>query len=738
LAAGTRSAASPTGLPWLRNLWGGESLREFLGHELNLAPPRRIAAIRAFVALLLVALVSAALGPPPYIALSVSIVLTYASRMLDPKSAARAALRLMLEVAASVMLSVLTLAMWADQPWFMLPWAAAVVALLLFYAQAAGGSAYAAVFYVVAVYYQPARGPEDVYTALDALTIALTGCGAMLLTHVVLWPHSPRKKLRRLLSERFGRIERVMGRLCGPESELGPDEAPSDRPIPGVLSDQLLALAAAEASEPALYVRHRAHLDLIVELDTWFNLATWLMRIRREGLPEPAFDGRDQARLAALANDCRALSRRFDTPGSPPAAGAPLQPAPVDRADRTSVALHQMEDCAERVRAAVLALRVPLSAGIAAAPANADASEPATPRWLTREFWLDNSVPLHFGLKYALGATICLLMIQALDWPGIDTAMMTCLVVAQSSLGADYRKSVLRLIGASGGGLLAVFFVVVLQPALTTIAGFLLAVAPAFALAAWIACAGPRIAYGGVQIGYAFASVVLHGTGPVTDLAMARDRVIGILLGIAVMGIIDYLLWPQRADRLAWQRLESALRNLAGFLERGPRPGAEVRPIAVTDRELAQVLELLDLARLEPGADRPEAEADRTRMELVAGDLHGLARTLQTRTRYRRKLTPERMPEGLTEAQRAFDQALARRLESLTAHFRAAPDNPVPPGPDALRELEAAVDRIIRHSLPAEASELTAAALLGLDRVLWQRANALEAHAALPAGDEQA
>src|SRR5262249_50588225 len=68
---------------------------------------------------------------------------------------------------------------------------------------------------------------------------------------------------------------------------------------------------------------------------------------------------------------------------------------------------------------------------------------------------LSNVEAIQFGLKGALAASTCYVLYQALNWPGISTCVVTTLLVAQSSFGAGLQKSLLRLMGATLGGVMA-------------------------------------------------------------------------------------------------------------------------------------------------------------------------------------------------------------------------------------------------------------------------------------------
>jgi uncharacterized membrane protein YccC len=277
---------------------------------------------------------------------------------------------------------------------------------------------------------------------------------------------------------------------------------------------------------------------------------------------------------------------------------------------------------------------------------------------------------LQFGIKFSLGAILCALIIESLGWPGINTAIPTCLVAAQTSLGADYRLSLLRLSGAVMGGLCAYLYVLVFQSQLDTIAGFALATAPVWALAAWISAGSERIAYLGRQLGFSFATFVLHDFGQVTDLSVPRDRVIGIFLGIIVMGILDYALWPRRSIVLARHHCSAALHTLAKFTTRLPDLSLMLKstlPLRLSaDKDLAAAKDLVMHALLEPDARLTENVKERTVLSEIieaAGNLSGL---LQIRRRYR-LLSGQQFssfPDELQSHSRAFDAALTSDLEN--------------------------------------------------------------------------
>lgn len=158
---------------------------------------------------------------------------------------------------------------------------------------------------------------------------------------------------------------------------------------------------------------------------------------------------------------------------------------------------------------------------------------------------LTNSAYPRFALKAWLAAMLCYLLYNGLDWPGIHTAMLTCLIVAMPSLAAVQHKILLRVSGCIVGSALALACMVFVMPRLESIVGLLLMSLPVLALGAWIAAGSERIAYAGIQIAFCYALALLESFGPSTDLPVIRDRLIGILLGALVSAVVQTFIWPE-------------------------------------------------------------------------------------------------------------------------------------------------------------------------------------------------
>jgi uncharacterized membrane protein YccC len=186
-----------------------------------------------------------------------------------------------------------------------------------------------------------------------------------------------------------------------------------------------------------------------------------------------------------------------------------------------------------------------------------------------------NPAHVHFALKVTFAAMFSYIVYEGIDWSGIHTAFITCTFIALESTGATLHKGVLRMGGCIIGGALALFTIVFLMPHMVTIASLVVVVAGASAIAGWVASGSEMISYAGLQIAFAFFYSVFQGYAPDTDLDNVRDRVVGILFGLIVTGLVFRYIWSEHTiDRLR-DALRQALRQVARLLEI-PRPDTSV------------------------------------------------------------------------------------------------------------------------------------------------------------------
>jgi multidrug resistance protein MdtO len=227
--------------------------------------------------------------------------------------------------------------------------------------------------------------------------------------------------------------------------------------------------------------------------------------------------------------------------------------------------------CVEELGLAILETRQPAAAE-AQGPARPGApapSESASPP-------VDKSEAARFAAKATLAAMIAYIFYTSVQWGGIHTAMLTCLIVAQPSLGATIHKLTLRIVGALVGAALGIGAIVFVLPHLETIGGLCVLVASVTVLGAWIATGSQAISYAGVQLVFAFYMTVLQGFSRTSEMSVGRDRVIGILLGNVLISVVFMKNGPCVSNRLfgkPWRARRKPWRRRCGSeAERRPVP----------------------------------------------------------------------------------------------------------------------------------------------------------------------
>lgn len=216
-----------------------------------------------------------------------------------------------------------------------------------------------------------------------------------------------------------------------------------------------------------------------------------------------------------------------------------------------------------------------------------------------------NPVHVHYAIKTTAAAMFCYIVYQLLDWPGIHTCMITCYIVSLGTTAETIEKMTLRILGCligAGTGLAAIVY---LMPNVTSIGGLMAVVFVAALISGWVAAGGPRIAYAGFQIAFAFFLCVVQGSAPAFDLTTARDRVIGVLFGNLVVAVIFTQIWPVTVAGRVDSAIAAVLGKLAGLA--GARTPAERRRlVADTRTALGGVEQDLDLVGYEPHSIRPD------------------------------------------------------------------------------------------------------------------------------------
>jgi multidrug resistance protein MdtO len=218
-----------------------------------------------------------------------------------------------------------------------------------------------------------------------------------------------------------------------------------------------------------------------------------------------------------------------------------------------------------------------------------------------------------FALKLSLCATICYIFYHAVDWPGIGTSVTTVLIAGLSTTGAIKQRLIFRVVGAVIGGLiLGLGATAFLFPQMDSITSLAILIGLIAFVSAWWG-AGRQFGYIGLQIAFSFYLVAFEGFSAPTELAPARDRLIGILIALFVMVVVFDLVWPVRTVTAMRRGLASVLRGDAELFRLVDSPGDQkiilIKADGLRDRTgktIATLRALNDVVAYEFGTDREE------------------------------------------------------------------------------------------------------------------------------------
>jgi multidrug resistance protein MdtO len=298
---------------------------------------------------------------------------------------------------------------------------------------------------------------------------------------------------------------------------------------------------------------------------------------------------------------------------------------------------------------------------------------------------LTNSAHLQFALRGTLAAMACYVVYTAIDWPGLSTSVATCFITALSTIGSSRQKQVLRLAGAFLGGIVfgmgAQIFIL---PYLDTIFGFTLLFAVVTAISAWIGTASARLSYLGVQLALAFYLINLQEFAIQTSLAIARDRVFGVLLGLVSMWLLFDRLWVRNALDEMQAVFAKNLEMFAELAEQLLEPDTikAIRRIRVLRDQInagfQAVTAQADAVLFEFGPSRQRKLKIREDIRNWQPSIRTLLLVQVTSAQYLVQKPLKDLPPPIAEAGVDFERAIAKVMRELSNEVSSKPAQPVP------------------------------------------------------------
>lgn len=214
---------------------------------------------------------------------------------------------------------------------------------------------------------------------------------------------------------------------------------------------------------------------------------------------------------------------------------------------------------------------------------------------------------------------------------------------------------------------------VFILPYIDSMAGFTVLFILVASTAAWIAASSPRLSYLGGQVAFAFFLVNLSEFRIQTSLAVARDRVVGILFGLLMMWLIFDRLWSVPA---AIAMKEAFLANLRLLAQLAREPVSNdlgttlERSYSLRETINAQfdkVRSFADGVLFEFGPSRGKNLELRSYIRQWQPQLRTLFVMRIASLKYRLNLPGFQLPEAVRLRHQQYDEHSARMLEEMAA-----------------------------------------------------------------------
>jgi multidrug resistance protein MdtO len=287
-----------------------------------------------------------------------------------------------------------------------------------------------------------------------------------------------------------------------------------------------------------------------------------------------------------------------------------------------------------------------------------------------------NPEHLKFALRGCLASTLCYFIFNAVFWPGLNTSLFTCVVTAVTSIGSSRQKQLMRFSGALlGGVVLGIGSQVLILPMLDTIAGFTVLFAAVTAVAAWFLTSSPRLSYFGNQLALAFYLIQLHGPSPQTNLAIARDNIMGIMLGLVMMWLVFETLGSKPAVQVMRESFAEDLHLMAELATPWAQgKPADLQKIRTLREKISQNFVAMgaqaDAVLFETGHLRDQSLALRARLRAWQPQLRSLFLLQIALLQFRLQVSPQDLPAPVLRASTRFDSEVSALLEGIARAFR--------------------------------------------------------------------
>jgi uncharacterized membrane protein YccC len=308
-----------------------------------------------------------------------------------------------------------------------------------------------------------------------------------------------------------------------------------------------------------------SHAFMIARLESLAQIYANIRYIQRafEDLPEPGLSAEARAAAAAIM---AALSDRV---GGAPAADISEAVAAVRREEQRHTGA-ATDDLASRRLAARMSGFLVAAEELGTTIAAYDRPEQAPAKALTAggtqpHLMVDS---LQTSIKIVLGVLLGILVFMFTGLPASSYLVIAILIVlVQPNLGRAHLRFQLWFPGVMFGSLWALAGIMVLS-VLPHFGVYLAWMLPGLFLAGYLGSGPDRIAYVGIQIAAAMATILGMAVYPADNVMSADTRIVGAAVGFIIALSIYHFVWPVHPAALLRQNLVRNLRSMVHMLSR--------------------------------------------------------------------------------------------------------------------------------------------------------------------------
>ena len=311
---------------------------------------------------------------------------------------------------------------------------------------------------------------------------------------------------------------------------------------------------------------------------------------------------------------------------------------------------------------------------------------------------------LKFAIRGTLATMLAYMTYQSINWPGLSTAVATCIITALTTIGSSRQKQFLRLGGVVLGGVIfGIGAQCFLLTHLDSITGFTIMFAGVTAICAWIALSSSRLSYLGVQAALAFYLINLQEFTLQSSLAVARDRLVGVTLGVMCMWLVFDHLWVRNALQEMQDSFVRSLQLVAELIELATVAAREEERVASAKRAFQlrdQINDSFNTVRAQADAVVFEFGRDRRRKLTIRDDfrrwLPAIGTLMQAQITGLQYLFEKRYPEFTPEiaaAVAAFEEDMATTARAMSDEVSGKISSTAPDVQDSANRLREEIQK---------------------------------------------